>query len=123
MGLNCKAGDLAVVVRSQNGKKIGRLVQVIRFFGVARFKSGAIHPDCWLVTTAGSPLETYTGVYQCARSEELGADGCFPDAYLRPIRPGAGEDECLRYAGKPAPVVRKLTAPEFDAAVNSWEKA
>jgi hypothetical protein len=91
MGLNCKQGDLAVIVRSSAGNE-GKVVRCLRLVRQQRF-------ECRL-----------TGFSEVADSWEtdtmmFGSDGrrdCFvADRNLRPIRDNPGEDEMLRIAGKP----------------------
>ena len=76
--MNCKPGDMAIVVRSER-RQHGKIVECISLF---------VHPlwpgePCWRVRPA----------------LELGA-WCH-DFQLRPIRDSDGEDEILRIAGLP----------------------
>lgn len=72
--LRCKPGDLAIIVRAAKDPRwYGRIVLV-----VAQFDH-----DSWV-------------------TDPLPAGFCsVRDTSLRPIRPGDGEDEMLRIAGKP----------------------
>ncbi len=78
MQLNCKKGDLAVIVRSVLGQQ-GRFVTCLELFE---------HPlwpgePCWKVD-----VELLCGAW------------CHDDQ-LKPIRDSDGEDEMLRIAGRP----------------------
>lgn len=75
--MNCKPGDLAVIVRSQCGNE-GRIVRVLRYVGKKRFTSGKTYQDCWLLE--GRLVE------RCLLAEQLGGDAIQPDDRLRPIR-------------------------------------
>ena len=88
--MNCKPGDLAVVVRSYAGQE-GKIVTCVRYIGPVEFDNGAAHPDCWRVDP---PL--YRAKDRC--KADIVADSC-----LRPIRDTDGEDEVLRLVGKPQP--------------------
>lgn len=76
--MNCKQGDLAVVVRSYNGQH-GAIVECVQLFEHPLFPG----EPCWEVRP---PLL-------------LGA-WCHDDQ-LRPLRDNDGEDEILRLVGKP----------------------
>lgn len=101
--LRCRAGDMAFMVSGFNGftGNLGRVVEVVRYYGEAHYKSGEVGYDCWLVV---GNLVMQSGRPFCAFSRKLGVDGCIPDKFLRPIRPGEGADEMLLIAGKPAEV-------------------
>lgn len=91
--MNCKPGDLAVMVRSKANNE-GRIVEIVSplghepFFDGARWGIGA--GFCWLVRSASGPV----------RSVRRGLHLEFPcpDAWLRPIRDNDGEDESLTWA-------------------------
>ena len=99
--MNCRKGDLAVVVRSSVGNA-GRFVKVLAPLGVepkydGRIWSlgnskGAFH---WLVRTAGSPLNSIRG----DRYIEMP----MPDDCLRPLRdPGDdAADQTLEWLPSP----------------------
>ena len=101
--MNCKPGDLAVIVRSFSPDfivNVGRIVRVGNFYGKAAFKSGYEKENCWLVhgrlmTRSGAPFDRL--------AREHGADGCIPDDHLCPIRdPGDDAvDEMVQKLGKP----------------------
>lgn len=84
--MNCKPGDLAVVVRSAtNPENIGRIVRCVDM--TRRRLAGSWEEcECWIV-------EPDITVY-----------GAIADRCLRPIRPTDGEDETLTWAGKPEQV-------------------
>lgn len=91
--MNCKPGDLAVIVRCRAQENLGRYVSVV--------DAGAL-PGSWLVRSAGgplmgAPLGNQRFFTPCA---ELNAW----DSDLRPIRDNDGEDEILRIAGLPQEV-------------------
>ena len=86
--MNCKPGDLAVVVKSGLGgvdSWVGRIIKVI---GLCQGPAG----PCWTYEGARLSHPIYG---DC----EAVSDKC-----LRPIRPGEGEDEMLLLAGKPTEV-------------------
>ena len=91
--MNCKPGDLAIVVRGFPGGvlKCGFLVTCIKFHvSVMSSLDGEIYKNVWFVAHNG---------------KQTSPNGCpfgVPDAYLRPIRPGDLEDE--------TPTVRELEA-------------
>ena len=89
--MNCKQGDLAVIVRSDSGNE-GVIVQCLRLYvGPWLRPDGALDPSepGWFVSR---PVK--------ARSD--GADcWCIADRKLRPLRDGEGEDEMLRLVGLP----------------------
>lgn len=100
--MNCRPGDLAIVIRGTSGvtANSGRIVRVLRYYGRATFKSGATFEDCWLIE---GHLEFVSGKPRCSCSEKYGADACWPDEYLRPIRdPGEdATDETLLWLPSP----------------------
>ena len=76
--MNCKPGDLAIVVSEQSPQHTGKVVTVVRAFDR---NSWICTP--WLRTTRGQPI-------------------AWCDCALRPIRDNDKEDETLTWAGKPA---------------------
>lgn len=88
--MNCKQGDLAVVVRSGAGNE-GRVLTCLRLASRAECKAegfgwwaGAVWvTDAALACTYGPTTRLY------------------PDSRLRPLRDGDGEDEVLRLVGRP----------------------
>lgn len=85
MKLNCKPGDLAMVVRVTNRENEWMLGHIVRCaqFEALRGRSGWILEDG--LTHSGTVFEWFWV-----------ADDC-----LRPIRDQDGEDEMLRIAGLP----------------------
>ena len=91
--MNCKPGDLAIVVRSFPGDvlKAGFVVTCIEVHdGLFSALDGEFYRNVWFVDHNGN---------------KKAPNGCplgVPDAYLRPIRPGDLEGE--------TPTVRELEA-------------
>ena len=103
--MNCKQGDLAVIIRSAAGNA-GMIVEVLRPLGVEpvwrgiRWDAGASRDNfCWLVRSCGRPLATFHGVYytECP----------IPDVVLKPIRDQLGEDEMLCVAARTQRILEK----------------
>lgn len=93
--MNCKPGDLAVIVKDELPEKdVGKLVYVRKFDEVDKY--GA---TCWLCDSASGPLRYWEG--KQFRYSKTGIS--IPDAWLRPIRdPGDdATDEMVRVVGKP----------------------
>lgn len=91
--MNCKPGDLAVVVRGSVG--LGAVVRCIRILGKfapsERISIPGLGSFC---SVAGGQ------VWEIEHSQfAVASDDC-----LRPIRDNDGEDEMLRIVGKPQPV-------------------
>jgi len=87
--MNCKKGDIAVVVGGKYGNE-GRIVQCLRIATKEDFKfylTEYISAPAWIVDVAlmGS----------------LFATPIAPDKWLRPLRDNDGQDEMLRIAGLP----------------------
>lgn len=77
--MNCKPGDLAMIVSIESPYHRGKIVTVVRVSNM--------FDDSWV---CDPDLEDAEGV---------GID--WADCALRPIRPTDGEDETLQWAGKP----------------------
>lgn len=77
--MNCKPGDLALIVRSTAGNE-GKVVTCLRFVGDVR---GFQSADYWLIDRM---LNTRLG----------GEVPYVSDSFLRPIRPGDISDEEVR---------------------------
>ena len=76
MTLNCKVGDLAIVVRSQAGNE-GKIVRCVRLIGKE-----------WLLSTIGVIDEFWMWEIDRELPDwEGNLQNTFEDAYLRPIRP------------------------------------
>ena len=82
--MNCKQGDLAVIVRSYAGNE-GKIVQCLEFV-MFEFVQG-IYPS-WITAP------TISDIY--------GRDCPVPDAHLRPIRDQDGQDETLTWLDVPS---------------------
>lgn len=81
--MNCKQGDLAIVIR---GAAVGAIVRCIERYD-GPWLEFAFEPG-WRLDKA---LPTLCGITHPYRV----------DAYLRPIRDNDGEDEMIRIAGRP----------------------
>lgn len=93
--MNCKPGDLAVVVRAEKmPENLGRLVIVERAADEQEFvRNHAGH--IWIVrTAAGSPM---SAMFSSGRVGQV-ISRPYSDSALRPIRPNEGEDESLSWA-------------------------
>lgn len=86
--MNCKPGDMAIVVRSHSGNE-GRVVEIVAYYGYAKFHDGSAFSNCWLVKG-----RLNGGI--CFTASLFGADRLFPDSYLRPLRPDGITDEEVR---------------------------
>lgn len=101
--MNCKQGDLAVVVSSANCKNFGKIVRCIRIatrkekFDAMLF---AFMDEVFWVTDARLLLSFI------ADKSPAGFTNLAMDSALRPIRDNDGEDETLQWA----PVPTKETA-------------
>ena len=82
--MNCKPGDLAVLVRSQFRENVGLLCRVI---------GPSIRGRGWWHVEFSKAIRWVSG--------GRGPIGECQDCKLRPIRDQPGEDEMLRIAGKP----------------------
>ena len=89
MKLNCKPGDLAVIVGGYPTINMGAFVTIVE---LAQTLNGGL----WQIKSPSRPLIGPTGLLV-----ELVDDYC-----LRPIRDTDGEDEILRIAGKPQSLPR-----------------
>lgn len=97
--MNCKPGDLAVIVRSYAGNE-GKIVRCLSFIpaGTSVSKDGYASEDGWVTDV---PLRQM--FYPDDGSAPFRIDDAFYaiDSFLRPIRDQHGEDEMIRIAGKP----------------------
>lgn len=99
MSLNCKPGDLAIIVRSSYDNT-GKIVHVKRMLGLQPVWGGykwciglSASSPCWLAEAVGSPINGARG--------DPWQEAPVPDIALRPLRDNPGEDEMLRIAGLP----------------------
>lgn len=103
--MNCKPGDLAVIVHPRH---YGKLVTVLYAAPHGRFTmpDGWTHADVsdrgpsWVIESNGSPFEARLR----DGTERMTVYAVVGDRWLRPIRPEEGEDESLTWAGKPEQV-------------------
>lgn len=109
--MNCKPGDLAVVVRAEETPTLtGRFVITDRLavpgevIGGMRWVPPQDHVPCWIIRSAagGGSLPVNTDRLEVVQV----AARAFWDLGLRPIRPNEGEDESLSWA---KPRVEELT--------------
>lgn len=86
--MNCKPGDLAVIVKSENAENIGLFVEVIEAFRNGMY--GPWHligdPPAWVCKAKGQIVFT-----NILRERFVVSEGAIPDECLRPIRPPAPE--------------------------------
>lgn len=96
MKLNCKVGDLCIVVKDSLGKDLGKIVEVVSFGdnwsdeGDDRFH--------WRCSTLG---QRFTCTYPLGDTTDGQELVDIPDACLRPIRDTDGEDETLSWLPSP----------------------
>lgn len=100
--MNCKPGDLAVIVRSNFGNE-GAIVRCIAFFPAYEGRGDKYPRDAWGVegTLKVSSDWTADDTLWCRRR---GFDHVVVANRLRPIRDQPGDDETLSWAGKPQEV-------------------
>lgn len=92
--MNCKPGDLAVVVRSIAGNE-GLVLTCLRLATESEMRDGYYWRGL-------APMWVTDRV---SRNNIGGSDALMPDALLRPIRDQPGEDETLTWAEVPKPAV------------------
>jgi hypothetical protein len=96
--MNCKPGDLAIVIRSNAGNE-GLIVAVERWADARTVTlAGGLNRDPgWLCVARAF------NVFDYGQKRVVGTvdRGVFPDKNLRPIRDNDGEDETLSWAGLP----------------------
>lgn len=108
MTLNCRPGDLAMIVRSSVPENVGAIVRVLY-----RFEHQALDAAVWYwaVESFGGRLLGHTVHRKWPWSKwEIGAPEptdrmSARDANLRPLRDTDEPDEMLRIAGVPKPSV------------------
>lgn len=123
MKLNCKPGDMAVVIG--DGPFAGMIVEILYAAPMEEFNLPDGYPH-----EAGGPAEwvikmprPVPALIERSSIPRMTIYGCGRDSRLRPIRDSDGEDETLAWAGKPAPAVKGLTEGESQACVKSKEVA
>jgi len=106
--MNCKPGDIAFVVGPTTGVAKGlagyeetfdwlprgSIVEVVSFAWLSTAKHRRV---MWNVTPKKVAVSLKCGISCSAKVVAVA------DCILKPIRPGDGEDEMLRIAGRPAP--------------------
>lgn len=86
--LNCKEGDLAIIVKSYSGNE-GKIVKCLRYFEKEwTLENGTKYLPSWEIDIK---LGNKYGYFH----------NSIPDEQLRPIRDQDGEDEMLLIVGKP----------------------
>lgn len=111
--MNCKKGDLAIVVRARGMPEcLGRLVNVLRQPPYNRnfnLPDGFPHMkvtslDSWIIEFIGEPVLAEHFIMGVSQGKRSTFYGCCGDSALRPIRDGEGDDETLAWAKKPEKV-------------------
>jgi hypothetical protein len=97
--MNCKQGDLAILVRSNRGsRQIGKIVRCVRLAsGIVQSITGdlvILNVDCGDWWEVDAPLMLFT------KSGFVEANYC-PDYCLKPLIDGDGTDEMIAIVGKP----------------------
>ncbi len=101
MKLNCKAGDLAIVVRSSLGN-IGKIVKVrCLYFDGYKAPNGGLYRGLPNVPTWIVECDGGLNALLVDRSVVSYKERPFSDGGLRPIRNQPGDDETLTWAGLP----------------------
>lgn len=98
--LNCKQGDLAIVVKSQNGRNFGKIVQCITYVGKVEGKKPN---DIWVVDQMIQWTDNNTG--------EVVNFPMISDSNLRPLRGDISDDETdemILITGKPEQLSQEL---------------
>lgn len=88
--MNCKQGDLAVIVRSELGNE-GKILKCLRLATSSEVKAEMFPWACpvW-VTDAYIPCRLGYGTH------------LYPDSRLKPLRDNDGTDEILSFVGLPS---------------------
>lgn len=88
--MNCKPGDLAVIVGGDPLENIGKVVLVLERYGL----------DEWRIDGAGRLIVLSLNTGQLVPESDC-VEVYEYDHNMRPLRDSDGEDEMLRIAGKP----------------------
>jgi hypothetical protein len=111
--MNCKPGDLAVIIR-ESKRKIGVLGKIVEVLYLAP-RNDFLLPDGCKHIGAGAGLPMWVVKFATPVQVELSnkrfRNTCYAavaDAVLRPIRDQPGEDESLQWAPVPG---RKVEVP------------
>lgn len=99
--LNCQSGEIAYVYRVTDDD-FKWLLNPQKFVTVVNLGFTARGLPLWSLE---EPIPSPTPCPACGRRHQIDE---LPDAWLRPIRAGKGDDETLTWAGKP----EKITQPE-----------
>jgi hypothetical protein len=100
---NCKAGDLAVFIKSYAGNE-GKIVTCLRIATTQKLitdKYTFFDGPVWVLDQEVNIADIDTGEIIDKLPYGL-------DSYLRPIRDTEGEDEMLSIAGKPVKEIEKV---------------
>lgn len=89
--MNCKPGDLAIVVNCRDVENIGALVEVMHFCGDGKWVVNELS-DVFIVRS----LKTGERTQRNKERTLVGRDDC-----LRPLRDNDGQDETLTWAPLP----------------------
>jgi hypothetical protein len=95
--MNCKPGDLAVVVKDNRIENIGMLVNVV--LGPSIDDRGT--PCDWLCDCLIENFTVFPGVLRSSKEYYYACN----DSQLRPIRDADKDDETLTWAGNPNEVI------------------
>lgn len=94
--MNCKQGDLAIIVKSRAGNE-GKIVTCLRLATTEEISLNRFYDQpLWPVWIVDRNLQNANLL-----GEVNGQSNLAYDATLRPIRDQDGEDEMIRIAGKP----------------------
>jgi len=98
MKLNCRPGDLAVIVKViRTPSLLGRIVKCVRLLNEGERVDGYFwikrRENAWLVESCGGPME-WAGDFVMRRA--------LADEFLRPIRDSDEPDETLQWVDVPS---------------------
>lgn len=111
--MNCRHGDLAVVVRDSEPRNIGIVCEVIERSEI--YQTYMLADVYWFVRSLGREFiakyaEPWSGSFHQLTSS---VEADVPDVFLRPIRDQPGADEALAWESVPAaPVVKQVETAE-----------
>lgn len=96
--MNCKQGDLAVVVRSYAGNE-GRVVTCVKLYPAGAFQIPERFGPIWDIGEAVPRIDLITGKLFPSKLKGM------PDSFLRPLRGDLSEDDADLFVSSPAPKV------------------